>query len=137
MGILFSHLLTLRHLRHAIHPCLGHRLGHLFVQWAKRQYFRLCGLVWPRTLHYRNASDESRYWRSSAHDRATLDRWNGHSDRGPQWPIPLVAYYTPRLLPTYREPRQRDLEEDEYPLSARTFCKWHCMVFPGRVSTRP
>ncbi|KAI0717545.1 hypothetical protein C8T65DRAFT_640920 [Cerioporus squamosus] len=45
--------------------------------------------------------------------------------------VPLVRYYTPRLLPAYRDEVEEDPEAREFCLTLRAFCKWHRMVFPG------
>lgn len=55
--------------------------------------------------------------------------------------IPLVTYYTPRLLPLYRRHstnkrafREADVDAQDSRISPKTFCKWHRMVFLDSVS---
>jgi hypothetical protein len=84
---------------------------------------------------YKTAKDEEQYWRSAALHRRRLASSDARfADlKTKDEAIPLVMYYTPRLLPLYRTPRTLDAEANEYHLPARIFCKWHRMVFPGRV----
>ncbi|EGO04217.1 hypothetical protein SERLA73DRAFT_67928 [Serpula lacrymans var. lacrymans S7.3] len=97
---------------------------------------------------YATREDEDRYWRSAARSRRrlaasdahlggntpTVKRGEGGNDASTltSTPVPLVAYYTPRLLPSYRDTEgETDLEAEPFHIPARTFCKWHRMVFPG------
>ena len=94
--------------------------------------WRIWYTVSRRYLHYPSVLEEDRYWRSAHRSKRILDQSNGHHI--PE-NVPIVRYYTPGLLPAYRLPMQRDMEAIEFRLSARTFCKWHRMVFPGPVSS--
>ncbi|KAF8164298.1 hypothetical protein BJ912DRAFT_1095821 [Pholiota molesta] len=44
---------------------------------------------------------------------------------------PLVMYYTPALLPEYRDAPRKKKEVKRYYISAKNYCKWHWMVFSG------
>ncbi|KAF8075730.1 hypothetical protein FPV67DRAFT_1776415 [Lyophyllum atratum] len=83
---------------------------------------------------YASPEEEQRYWASAIPAQRWLDstsaRARAHAKLIKE--IPLITSYTPALLPLYREPRGK-VEEGEYYLSARAFCKWHRMVFPGPV----
>ncbi|KIJ59429.1 hypothetical protein HYDPIDRAFT_100710 [Hydnomerulius pinastri MD-312] len=91
---------------------------------------------------------EARYWRVAGRYRRRLYSGdtitavaNSSSSRAAGShgdSIPLVTYYTPRLLPLYREHqngkrRSTELEADagECWITPKTFCKWHRMVFQG------
>jgi len=74
---------------------------------------------------------EAKYWRISARYRRYLAHSSARQPPHETSEIPLVTYYTPRLLPQYREVRCSDQEKGEYSISSRTFCKWHRMVFRG------
>ena len=76
-------------------------------------------------------AEEDAYWGAAARAWKVLQA--SCADTIPE-NVPLVRYYTPKLLPVYREVRARDPEALEVHLPPRTFCKWHRMVFPGPVS---
>ncbi|KAI6039240.1 hypothetical protein EDC04DRAFT_2568700 [Pisolithus marmoratus] len=49
--------------------------------------------------------------------------------------VQLVQYYTPRLLPVYREMgRNANSKEPDatFTISPKTYCKWHRIVLPDR-----
>jgi len=85
----------------------------------------------PSYLRYRDPEAEAQYWKRCARDEEALQASNASTI--PQ-NVPLVRYYVPKLLPIYRSPIVEDPEAEEYRLSARAYCKWHRMVFPGPVS---
>ncbi|KDR71071.1 hypothetical protein GALMADRAFT_803744 [Galerina marginata CBS 339.88] len=79
---------------------------------------------------------EEKYWKRAERGQRELERSDARYidssgipvlDRTPQLP-PLVMYYTPALPPTKQE---RLKKQKPYYLSARSYCKWHRMVFPG------
>lgn len=79
---------------------------------------------------YKNKEEEQSYWRAIEGARRRLqasNAWNAPES------LPLVVYYTPKLLPAYRDTAVDSDAEEEY-ISPKTFCKWHRMVFPHRVS---
>ncbi|RPD52857.1 hypothetical protein L227DRAFT_427762 [Lentinus tigrinus ALCF2SS1-6] len=80
--------------------------------------------------HYRSAEEEDEYWRSSAKLQKALRASDANAGRDDD-DVPLVRYYTPKLLPTYREEVEDDPEAREVYLAPKAFCKWHRMVFPG------
>lgn len=98
---------------------------------------------------YATPRAEAKYWRVADRYRRRLYSGNGTMFT-PSMPstvsrddtvIPLVTYYTPRLLPLYRDRsggkrtlREADVEAQEGRISPRTFCKWHRMVFQDAVS---
>ncbi|OSD01690.1 hypothetical protein PYCCODRAFT_1435985 [Trametes coccinea BRFM310] len=82
----------------------------------------------PRYIRYRSAEDEEEYWRSAERMRRAYEASDASAVPAD---VPLVRYYTPKLLPLYRESAPRDMETKEYALSPRAYCKWHKMVFRG------
>ncbi|KAG1731979.1 uncharacterized protein EDB91DRAFT_702185 [Suillus paluster] len=74
---------------------------------------------------------ETKYWCIAARYRRHLAQSNARRPPHETSEIPLVSYYTPRLLPQYRDVRYSDEESGAYSISAKTFCKWHRMVFRG------
>ncbi len=80
--------------------------------------------------------EEDEYWRSSGMMREALRASDAGRDGSD---VPLVRYYTPKLLPAYRD--HDEVEEDpearEVYVAPRAFCKWHRMVFRGPVSLSP
>ncbi|KAJ6615466.1 hypothetical protein B0H10DRAFT_2040593 [Mycena sp. CBHHK59/15] len=99
---------------------------------ARRDIYRWLRDVWRGRKHdiYQDALEEARYWaaaeRYGRRLRTSDARFAGRRIEQPK--IPAVTYYTPALLPWYR---QRKPRSPEYFLSTRAFCKWHRMVFPG------
>ena len=98
--------------------------------------------------HYRTAEEEAEYWRSAARLRRALGASDANSaslrkrctqededeDDEAKNNVPLVMYYTPKLLPIYREEKEEDPEAKEVHVAPKAYCKWHRMVFPGPVS---
>ena len=82
---------------------------------------------------YRTATheEEEQYWRAS--ERLSRAFRASDGNRTPE-NIPLVRYFTPKLLPMYREKEEDDPEAAEFYLHPKAYCKWHRMVFPGPVS---
>jgi len=84
---------------------------------------------------YETVQQEEQYWESAKRYRQVLQdsdaRSSGSSKTGAC--VPLIISYAPGLLPPYRTLTATDVNAVEYYLSARTFCKWHRMVFPGTV----
>ncbi|KAJ7213255.1 hypothetical protein C8J57DRAFT_1397744 [Mycena rebaudengoi] len=81
---------------------------------------------------YRDLEQEARYWAAAeAHGkrlRPSDAKFAG--SRGIRQPeTPLVTYYTPAILPYYREGRRKFTPE--YHLSLRAIFRWHRMVFRG------
>ena len=91
---------------------------------------------------YPTPQAEARYWRDAARYRRRLYSAGAHirednvgspSYAGAQ----LVEYYTPRLLPLYREREScahLQRADEKLVISLKMYCKWHRMVFPLRVS---
>ncbi|TFK84388.1 hypothetical protein K466DRAFT_647246 [Polyporus arcularius HHB13444] len=83
-----------------------------------------------RMCAYWRPAREDEYWRSSARMREALRASDAGRDGSD---VPLVRYYTPKLLPAYRD--HDEVEEDpearEVYVAPRAFCKWHRMVFRG------
>jgi hypothetical protein len=77
---------------------------------------------------------ESDYWESALSSQKHLAF--SHAHRASMGSLPVIMSYKPALLPRYRTKRS-DVDRidmsPEYYLSARTFCKWHRMIFPGPV----
>ncbi|KAF8548307.1 hypothetical protein OG21DRAFT_779213 [Imleria badia] len=90
---------------------------------------------------YATPRAEARYWRVARRYRRRLYSGNGTTSAPSKasrdsTDIPLVTYYTPRLLPLYRDrssgkrtSRETVMDAQEGRISPRTFCKWHRMVF--------
>ncbi|TFK45504.1 hypothetical protein OE88DRAFT_1213597 [Heliocybe sulcata] len=76
---------------------------------------------------YRDIHEEARYWRSARR----LQRHLGNSNSLALSTIPVVLYYTPPLPPPSHGTATKDPETTESPLSPKSFCKWHRMVFKG------
>ncbi|KAG2035316.1 hypothetical protein BDR03DRAFT_531281 [Suillus americanus] len=74
---------------------------------------------------------EAKYWYIAARYRRHLAQSSARRPPHETSEIPLVTYYTPRLLPQYRDVRHSDDGSGEFCISAKTFCKWHRMVFRG------
>ncbi|KAH7888208.1 hypothetical protein F5I97DRAFT_1792568, partial [Phlebopus sp. FC_14] len=72
---------------------------------------------------------EAKYWRIASRYRRRLYSAESGKSSLESSDIPLVTYYTPRLLPLYRESEKRHANAEERRISPRTFCKWHRMVF--------
>ena len=99
---------------------------------------------------YATPRAEAKYWRVAGRYRRRLYSGNSTTSIPSKtstslWDapaIPLVTYYTPRLLPLYRDrscggkrtSREMDTDAQEGWISPRTFCKWHRMVFQDSVS---
>jgi hypothetical protein len=77
---------------------------------------------------------EANYWCIAARYRRHLAQSSARRPPHETSEIPLVTYYTPRLLPQYRDVRHPDEGSSEFSISTKTFCKWHRMVFRGPVS---
>ncbi|KAH7930346.1 hypothetical protein BV22DRAFT_74430 [Leucogyrophana mollusca] len=91
---------------------------------------------YPLYNTYATPEDEARYWRAAVRHRRLIDASDARTAVGKPstlTPIPLVTYYTPRLLPTYRNSSDATSGELDFRISARTFCKWHRMVFRGSL----
>ncbi|KAF8972091.1 hypothetical protein BDZ97DRAFT_1783119 [Flammula alnicola] len=88
---------------------------------------------------YKSTAEEDRYWKEAAEGQRELQRsdarYVGTKVRKPNTPVPqmppTVMYYTPALLPEYRDSRRRKKAIKAYSISAKDYCKWHWMVFPG------
>ncbi|KAI0687293.1 hypothetical protein C8Q76DRAFT_300820 [Earliella scabrosa] len=90
------------------------------------------GLDPSRYARYPSQEEEDAYWRASERMRQSLRASDAGAVRDQlEDGLPLVRYYTPRLLPTYREDDDEDAEAKEVYVSPKAFCKWHRMVFPG------
>ncbi|KAG2096034.1 hypothetical protein BD769DRAFT_1300813, partial [Suillus cothurnatus] len=74
---------------------------------------------------------EANYWCIAARYRRHLAQSSARRPPHETSEIPLVTYYTPRLLPQYRDVRHPDEGSSEFSISTKTFCKWHRMVFRG------
>lgn len=98
---------------------------------------------------YTTPRAEAKYWRVAGRYRLRLYGGNNptsapskiHTASRNATAIPLVTYYTPRLLPLYRDrsgrkraSKETDTDAQEGRISPRTFCKWHRMVFQDSVS---
>ncbi|KZT63989.1 hypothetical protein DAEQUDRAFT_679385 [Daedalea quercina L-15889] len=79
---------------------------------------------------YATPEEEEEYWNRTIEARRRLYASNANSTAAN---IPLVQFYVPKLLPPYRgSAGRRALDNaEEYMISAKTFCKWHHMVFCG------
>ncbi|KAI6004314.1 hypothetical protein EDD15DRAFT_2385311 [Pisolithus albus] len=93
---------------------------------------------------YRTPHEEARYWRLAERHRRRLYSGGtqvqaklelGFKNTRSHVSAQLVEYYTPRLLPVYREMgRSGNSQEADaaFTISPKTYCKWHRMVFPDR-----
>ncbi|KAI6033803.1 hypothetical protein BKA83DRAFT_4181258 [Pisolithus microcarpus] len=93
---------------------------------------------------YRTPHEEARYWRLAERYRRRLYSGGtqvqaklelGFRNTRSYVSAQLVEYYTPRLLPVYREMgRSGNSQEADaaFTISPKTYCKWHRMVFPDR-----
>jgi hypothetical protein len=96
----------------------------------------------PPYDHYKNNEEEEKYWEEAARTQRVLQqsdaRHAGAEVRNRQaltsYVPPLVMYYTPALLPEYRDAPRKKKEAKRYHISGKNYCKWHWMVFPGDVS---
>jgi len=93
---------------------------------------------------YRTQEAEDTYWKEAARGARELHQSDARfvgitrprHVRAPELP-PLVKYYTPAVLPKYRDEHtkmQRKEERCRNRPSVKEYCKWHRMVFPGTVS---
>lgn len=120
-----------------------------YVWWLNQssplRFFRLpswSGLLssnHPPYQKYKSEAEEEKYWKEAESGQRVLRqsdaRYAGVKVRrpdntGPYVP-PLVMYYTPALLPEYRDAPRRKRQIKQYHISAKNYCKWHWMVFPG------
>ena len=133
------HLLPLPWIRSLAEAFGRSLLGALLSNvWQVLQRLASRYTIWPLMLlrqpvlyrHYANKGEEGRYWREVEHCRRRLQASNANNtpDR-----LGLLLYYTPALLPVYRETRCDEPEAREEYIAPKTFCKWHRMVFPGWV----
>ncbi|KAG1786329.1 uncharacterized protein HD556DRAFT_640436 [Suillus plorans] len=74
---------------------------------------------------------EAKYWCIAARYRRHLAQSSARRPPQETSEIPLVTYYTPRLLPQYRDVQHPDEGSSGFSIPAKTFCKWHRMVFRG------
>lgn len=92
-------------------------------------------LLWPRRKPqytiYQTPEAEQKYWDTAEKYRKRLDI--SDERRCKQNPPFLLRYYTPALLPAYRDRKKTDFDSLAYTIPAKTFCKWHRMVFRGPV----
>ncbi|KAH7903244.1 hypothetical protein BJ138DRAFT_1168400 [Hygrophoropsis aurantiaca] len=98
--------------------------------WFRAPRLNQCSLY----ATYTTTRDEARYWRTSARHRRLIDASDARTATNSSstlTSIPLVTYYTPRLLPSYRDCTASVSDTFEFRISARIFCKWHRMVFRG------
>ncbi|KAI0751745.1 hypothetical protein C8Q80DRAFT_1071808, partial [Daedaleopsis nitida] len=84
-----------------------------------------------RYRRFRNTEEEEEYWQASERMWRTLRASDARAEVEDEKRVPVVRYYTPKLLPAYREEGVEDAEAREVGLSPKAFCKWHRMVFPG------
>lgn len=102
--------------------------------------FQLRGLGHTESLYtYMTPEAEKSYWKKAAAGQRNLQRSDARyvdmeglplRDGMPRLP-PLVMYYIPALLP---KRRRNPKKPKRYFLSAKDYCRWHRMVFPGNVS---
>lgn len=85
----------------------------------------------PRCGTFPTLEAEAKYWRIAARYRRHLAQSSARRPPHEASEIPLVTYYTPCLLPQYRDVRHPNEGSGEFSISAKTFCKWHRMVFRG------
>ncbi|KAI8984900.1 hypothetical protein BD414DRAFT_418021 [Trametes punicea] len=104
------------------------------IFWVQLLCTRVREGLQPRYRRYRSAEEEEDYWKSSEKTRLYYQVSDANSTPAN---VPLVRYYTPKLLPRYREPAGADPEGTECALSPRAFCKWHMMVFRGPLHPTP
>jgi hypothetical protein len=96
----------------------------------------------PPYDNYKSSEEEEKYWEEAARSHRILQqsdaRYAGAEVRKRQdltsYVPPLVMYYTPALLPEYRDAPRKKKEVKRYYISSKNYCKWHWMVFSGDVS---
>jgi hypothetical protein len=110
-----------------------------FLQRFKALFVHSMGWLWCRTqppfATYASEEEEQKYWKDAERYRKCLDTSDARvlqRRRTGEREIPLVPYYTPALLPVYRD-RRRPRKRNDYFLSAKDFRKWHRMVFRHSV----
>ena len=122
-------------------------LARAFSQYMQKYvsyYELLCKLRWRSPYaRYRSPEEEEMYWRQAeiglkelAHSDARYTKtMNVGRQSGPDnmRNESQILYYTPRLLPQYREKKSRDLEGQEIRIPATTFLKWFRLTFPEKV----
>ena len=95
----------------------------------------------PPYEKYASEAEEEKYWKEAESGQRVMRqsdaryagikvRRPGPANTDPYVP-PLVMYYTPALLPEYRDAPRRKRQIKQYHISAKNYCKWHWMVFPG------
>lgn len=120
-----------------IYSMLCHRIFVAWQAFIPRRFRSWCPGKALSTATYLTLKEEKQYWLESDLYRRQLrfsDARFGRSKIQSESPLPLVTYYTPRLLPAYRSLTSADMDASPYHLSAKNFCKWHRMVAPGSVS---
>lgn len=135
---IFARALNTACLRARVHVKIPLEWRHMFARARPR-----------RDDTYATPRAEAQYWRIADRYRRRLYSGSGTAFM-PSTPssasrddmvVPLVTYYTPRLLPLYRDhtggkrtSREANVDAYDARISPRTFCKWHRMVFQDSVS---
>ena len=143
-------MLTLQKIIHLNTSHLSQCISYYFLsKWIRnfqgplllwRILHALIGFAWVAVPHlpvtykkYKNAHEADLYWHAAEQANRALQASNAAN--APDG-LSLITYYTPKLLPPYRESITQDPEAKEVYISPRTFCKWHRMVHRGPVCPR-
>jgi len=83
---------------------------------------------------YSTQEEENNYWNRAERDAKQLEASNAKAEDGLETSKgdKPILYYTPRLLPRYREVEQ-DGGADEYMIPAESFVGWHKHLFPNKI----
>jgi len=118
-----------------VHGILFRRWGIWMSAWMGLLYSKIRWPLQPPPAFRKCTPElEARYWKAS--ERYSKVFRSSDANTTPS-SVPLIKYYVPKLLPTYRSTHQADIEATEYHLPARAFCKWHRMVFRGPLHPTP
>jgi hypothetical protein len=107
----------------------------IFCKYIPKSFFNLFSKPPSVYTTYPDPVSEEAYWTSACSGQRELASSNTNTRLGTAIPG-LIVYYSPALLPTYRErgkASKKGVEERRVYISPRTFLEWHRMVFPDSV----
>ena len=130
------------HWNNSFLPSWHLNLKHVYSSLKRRIRSGLTRFLQSSYTIYPTVSEEQKYWKQAARGQKELQRSDARFAgtkvvRNLQLNAlpPLVMYYVPALLPVYRDSSSSKPKKHKRPyLSAKTYRKWHWMVFPGSVS---
>lgn len=111
-------------------------LRSILRKYIPKFFFHLFSKSPPVYSTYPDPISEEAYWKTALLGQRELASSNATIRSGNATPG-LIVYYTPALLPVYRDRDKKGtkgVEEGRVYISPRTFLEWHRLVFPEFVS---